>query len=72
MNAFAELTPSMLGRIRHDLVGLKMPRALEALEGGYFIAPAGAVTSKASRSGSGRDCSEAQAPSWAGRARVAQ
>jgi DNA replication protein DnaC len=32
MNAFAELTPSMLDRIRHDLVGLKMPRALEALD----------------------------------------
>jgi DNA replication protein DnaC len=32
MNAPAELTPSMLDRIRHDLVGLKMPRALEALD----------------------------------------
>ena len=32
MNASAELTPSMLDRIRHDLVGLKMPRALEALD----------------------------------------
>jgi DNA replication protein DnaC len=32
MNALAELTPSMLDRIRHDLVGLKMPRALEALD----------------------------------------
>jgi DNA replication protein DnaC len=32
MSANAELTPSMLDRIRHDLVGLKMPRALEALD----------------------------------------
>jgi DNA replication protein DnaC len=32
MTALAELTPSMLDRIRHDLVGLKMPRALEALD----------------------------------------
>ena len=32
MNALSELTPSMLDRIRHDLVGLKMPRALEALD----------------------------------------
>lgn len=32
MTPFAELTPSMLDRIRHDLVGLKMPRALEALD----------------------------------------
>ena len=32
MSALAELTPSMLDRIRHDLVGLKMPRALEALD----------------------------------------
>jgi DNA replication protein DnaC len=32
MNTLAELTPSMLDRIRHDLVGLKMPRALEALD----------------------------------------
>jgi DNA replication protein DnaC len=32
MNALTELTPSMLDRIRHDLVGLKMPRALEALD----------------------------------------
>ena len=32
MTAFSELTPSMLDRIRHDLVGLKMPRALEALD----------------------------------------
>jgi DNA replication protein DnaC len=32
MNALAELTPSMLDRIRHDLVGLKMPRALEVLD----------------------------------------
>ena len=33
MTSLAELTPSMLDRIRHDLVGLKMPRALEALDG---------------------------------------
>ena len=32
MSALAELMPSMLDRIRHDLVGLKMPRALEALD----------------------------------------
>jgi DNA replication protein DnaC len=32
MNAVSELMPSMLDRIRHDLVGLKMPRALEALD----------------------------------------
>jgi DNA replication protein DnaC len=32
MSAFADLTPSTLDRIRSDLVGLKMPRALEALE----------------------------------------
>lgn len=32
MNALAELPPSSLDRIRHDLVGLKMPRALEALD----------------------------------------
>ena len=32
MSATAELAPSMLDRIRHDLVGLKMPRALEALD----------------------------------------
>jgi hypothetical protein len=32
MNALTELTPPMLDRIRHDLVGLKMPRALEALD----------------------------------------
>jgi DNA replication protein DnaC len=32
MNTLAELTPSTLDRIRHDLVGLKMPRALEALD----------------------------------------
>ena len=32
MNALAELTPSMLDSIRHDLVGLKMSRALEALD----------------------------------------
>jgi DNA replication protein DnaC len=31
MSTLGELTPSMLDRIRHDLVGLKMPRALEAL-----------------------------------------
>lgn len=33
MTSLAELTPSMLDRIRYDLVGLKMPRALEALDG---------------------------------------
>lgn len=33
MTSPGELTPSMLDRIRHDLVGLKMPRALEALDG---------------------------------------
>ena len=33
MSTLAELMPSMLDRIRHDLVGLKMPRALEALDG---------------------------------------
>jgi len=32
MSGIAELSPSMLDRIRHDLVGLKMPRALEALD----------------------------------------
>jgi DNA replication protein DnaC len=32
MNAVSELMPSTLDRIRHDLVGLKMPRALEALD----------------------------------------
>jgi DNA replication protein DnaC len=32
MSSSAALTPSMLDRIRHDLVGLKMPRALEALD----------------------------------------
>ena len=32
MSGIAELTPSMLDRIRGDLVGLKMPRALEALD----------------------------------------
>ena len=32
MSAAAELSPSMLDRIRGDLVGLKMPRALEALD----------------------------------------
>ena len=31
MSTIAELTPSTLDRIRSDLVGLKMPRALEAL-----------------------------------------
>jgi DNA replication protein DnaC len=32
MSTIAELTPSTLDRIRSDLVGLRMPRALEALE----------------------------------------
>ena len=32
MTAIAEPAPSTLDRIRHDLVGLKMPRALEALD----------------------------------------
>lgn len=32
MSGIAGLSPSMLDRIRHDLVGLKMPRALEALD----------------------------------------
>ena len=32
MSAVAGLGPSMLDRIRSDLVGLKMPRALEALD----------------------------------------
>ena len=32
MSAAIYLHPSMLKRIRHDLVGLKMPRALEALD----------------------------------------
>ena len=32
MSGIAELTPSMLDRIRGDLVDLKMPRALEALD----------------------------------------
>ena len=32
MSALSGLPPSMLDRIRHDLVGLKMPRALEALD----------------------------------------
>jgi len=32
MNAALELTPTTLERIRQDLVGLKMPRALEALD----------------------------------------
>ena len=27
-----DITPSAIDRIRHDLVGLKMPRALEALD----------------------------------------
>lgn len=27
-----DVTPSTIDRIRHDLVGLKMPRALEALD----------------------------------------
>ena len=32
MSAALDAMPSMIDRIRHDLVGLKMPRALEALE----------------------------------------
>lgn len=32
MSGPGDLTPSTLERIRHDLVGLKMPRALEALD----------------------------------------
>lgn len=32
MSGPGDLTPSTLDRIRHDLVGLKMPRALEALD----------------------------------------
>jgi hypothetical protein len=32
MSAALELTPTTLERIRQDLVGLKMPRALEALD----------------------------------------
>ena len=32
MSGLPDLGPSMLERIRHDLVGLKMPRALEALD----------------------------------------
>src|SRR3954452_18854690 len=32
MTASLDATPSMIDRIRHDLVGLKMPRALEALD----------------------------------------
>ncbi|AZO22655.1 AAA family ATPase [Mesorhizobium sp. M1E.F.Ca.ET.045.02.1.1] len=32
MNAALDSVPSMIDRIRHDLVGLKMPRALEALD----------------------------------------
>ncbi|OWK21326.1 ATPase AAA [Mesorhizobium amorphae CCBAU 01583] len=32
MSAALDAVPSMIDRIRHDLVGLKMPRALEALD----------------------------------------
>jgi hypothetical protein len=32
MSSIPELTPSTIERIRSDLVGLKMPRALEAVE----------------------------------------
>ncbi len=32
MSAALDAIPSMIDRIRHDLVGLKMPRALEALD----------------------------------------
>ena len=32
MSASLDLTPNTIERIRHDLVGLKMPRALEALD----------------------------------------
>lgn len=32
MSAALDAMPSMIDRIRHDLVGLKMPRALEALD----------------------------------------
>ena len=32
MSRGAELNASMLDRIRHDLVGLRMPRALDALD----------------------------------------
>jgi hypothetical protein len=32
MSAALELTPTTLERIRQDLVGLRMPRALEALD----------------------------------------
>ena len=32
MSASLDLSQSTLDRIRHDLVGLKMPRALEALD----------------------------------------
>ena len=32
MSASLDLTPNTIDRIRHDLVGLKMPRALEALD----------------------------------------
>ena len=32
MSAILDAIPSMIERIRHDLVGLKMPRALEALD----------------------------------------
>lgn len=32
MTSALDTTPSTIDRIRHDLVGLKMPRALEALD----------------------------------------
>ena len=32
MTSSLDATPSAIDRIRHDLVGLKMPRALEALD----------------------------------------
>ena len=32
MSASLDLAPATIDRIRHDLVGLKMPRALEALD----------------------------------------
>lgn len=32
MSGIADLAPSMIERIRNDLVGLRMPRALEALD----------------------------------------
>ncbi|MBB6511144.1 hypothetical protein F4695_004542 [Rhizobium soli] len=32
MSPTLDAIPSMIDRIRHDLVGLKMPRALEALD----------------------------------------